>query len=139
MEAQNVKRGVEPDSCYYFDPLKFLACAAAEKSGSDTVNDYPNPDLVVEVDLSPSKIDRPGIYAGLQVPELWRIHNKIVSIEQLDASGEFVAAQQSRFLPVRPEDVTRWVFTEDSSDPIIWKQRLREWVQTDLSNRSSAI
>ena len=37
---------------------------------SEDVADYPNPDLGVEVDVSPSKIDRPGIYAALGVAEV---------------------------------------------------------------------
>jgi Uma2 family endonuclease len=131
-KRKRVKRGVEPDSCFYFKAEKLLACAAAEEKGSNKVEDYPNPDLAIEVDLSPSKIDRPGIYAALQVGELWRIRDKVVSIEQLVSPGAYVTAERSRFLPVRPEDVTRWVFGEYSRDPITWKQRLREWVRTDL-------
>jgi Uma2 family endonuclease len=131
-KRKRVKRGVEPDSCFYFKAEKLLACAAAEEKGSNKVEDYPNPDLAIEVDLSPSKIDRPGIYAALQVGELWRIRDKVVSIEQLVSPGAYVAAERSQFLPVRPEDVTRWVFGEYSRDPITWKQRLRVWVRTDL-------
>ena len=71
-KRKRVKRGVEPDSCFYFKAEKLLACAAAEEKGSNKVEDYPNPDLAIEVDLSPSKIDRPGIYAALQVGELWQ-------------------------------------------------------------------
>jgi Uma2 family endonuclease len=131
-KRKKVQRGVEPDSCYYFDREKILAYAAAMDGESNKVGDYHNPDLVIEVDISPSKIDRPGIYASLQVAELWRLRKKIVSIEQLVSPGVYVAVQRSRFLPVRPEDVTRWVFGEYSSDPITWKQRLREWVRTEL-------
>ena len=35
--------------------------------GSNDVADYPNPDLAIEVDISPSQLDRPEIYAKLQV------------------------------------------------------------------------
>jgi hypothetical protein len=112
----------------YFDPAKIAAAAAT--AHSDDVDLYPNPDLAVEVDISPPKIDRLGIYAALQVPEFWRIRNKAVSIEQLGPDGKYVSVQRSRFLPVRPEDVTRWVFIEDSTSLITWEERLREWVRT---------
>ena len=39
---------------------------------SNNIDDYPNPDLAVEIDISPPKIDRSGIYAALKVSELWR-------------------------------------------------------------------
>ncbi len=80
---------------------------------SNDVADYPNPDLAIEIDLSPSKIDRPGIYAALKSPRDWRFEDAMVSIEQLAADGTYYPAQTSRFLHVRPEEVVRWVL-EDS-------------------------
>jgi Uma2 family endonuclease len=131
-KRKKVKRGIEPDSCYYFDPEKLLACAAAEAIGSNSVKDYPNPDLAVEIDLSPSRIDRPGIYAALQIPELWRLRAGVVSIEKFAPPGVYVPAERSQFLFIRPEDVTRWIVGEDSRDQATWKFRLREWVRTEL-------
>lgn len=124
---KNVERGIESDLCYFFDPVKMKVVAAAD---SDDVDDYPNPDLAVEVDTSRPKIDRPGIYAALKVAELWRARDGSVSIEHLGPDGQYVPAVQSLYLPVSPEDVTRWVFTEDKSDLVIWEKRLRAWVRT---------
>ncbi len=66
-KRKKLKRAIESDVCYYFDPAKLAAAATA--AHSDDVDLYPNPDLAAEVDISPPKIDRPGIYAALQVPE----------------------------------------------------------------------
>jgi hypothetical protein len=116
--------------CYYFDLAKLTAVASA--ADSDNVDDFPNPDLAVEVDVSPPKIDRSGIYAALEVPEFWRARKRSVSIEQLGPGGEYLAVARSRFLPVGSDDVTRWVFLEDSSDRLTWVDRLREWVRSEL-------
>ena len=35
------------------------------------------------------------------------------------------------FLPVRPEDVKRWIFVEDSTSRLAWAERLREWLRAD--------
>ncbi len=67
---RDLARAIESDLCYYFDPAKLAAVTAA--ADSDDIGDYPNPDLTVEVDVSPPKIDRSGIYAALNVPEFWR-------------------------------------------------------------------
>jgi Uma2 family endonuclease len=131
-------RGIEADLCYYFDALKLEACAAADALDSNDVADYPNPDLAVEVDLSPSKIDRPGIYRALQVPEVWRLDAGTVSIEQLGADGNYVAAESSRFLHVRADEVTRWVFKEKSLTRRQWKKRLQDWVLAELRPRIEA-
>ena len=69
-KRKHLKRAIESDLCYYFDLAKLAAATAA--AHSDDISLYPNPDLAVEVDISPPKIDRPGIYAALQVPEFWR-------------------------------------------------------------------
>jgi len=81
---------------------------------SNNIDDYPNPDLAIEVDISPPKIDRPGIYAALRVAELWRFDGSHVVIERLDASGVYAPVASSGFLPVSAEDVRRWVVAEDS-------------------------
>ena len=60
-------RGLAVDQCYYFEAGKPAAVAAARARKSNDVADYPNPDLAIEVDLSPPEIDRAGIYAALKV------------------------------------------------------------------------
>jgi Uma2 family endonuclease len=128
-KRKKLARAIESDLCYYFDPVKIAAAAAAR---SDDVELFPNPDLAVEVDISTPKIDRPGIYAALQVPELWRARKQSVLIEHLGPDGEYAPALRSRFLPVQPEDITRWVFNEDSTGLVRWEERLREWVRHEL-------
>ena len=126
-KRKKLKRAIESDLCYYFDPVKLAAAAAA--AHSDDVGLYPDPDLAVEVDISRPKIDRPGIYAALQVPEFWRARKKSVSIEHLGPHGKYVPADRSRFLPVRSEDVTRWVYREDSTSLVNWEYLVREWAR----------
>jgi Uma2 family endonuclease len=135
-KRKKLKRAIESDVCYYFDPAKLTAAAAA--AHSDDVDLYPNPDLAAEVDISPPKIDRPGIYAALQVPEFWRVRNRAVSIEQLGPDGTYAPVPHSGFLPVRAEDVTRWVFSEDSSSLVAWEGRLRQWVRDELVPKADA-
>jgi Uma2 family endonuclease len=134
-KRKKVKRGVESDLCYYFDPVKLAAFAEAFARRSNNVHDYPNPDLAIEIDISRSNIDRPGIYAALKVAELWRFHQDRFSIEQLAAGGTYAPAPRSRFLAVRPEDLTHWILEEPSPRGLVWQARLREWVRTDLGRR----
>jgi hypothetical protein len=44
----------------------------------------------------------------------------IVSIEQLGVDGNDIAAESSRFLHVRPDEVTRWVVEERSGNRRQW-------------------
>ncbi len=130
-KRKNVERGIEPDLSYYFEAVKLAIYAAGIARQSNSADDYPNPDLAVEIDISEPRIDRPDIYRKLQLPEVWRAYQGSVSIERLGPSGTYIQAQRSRFLPVRPEDVTRFIFGEESRDKkLVWERRLREWIRT---------
>ncbi|MGD0044192.1 MAG: Uma2 family endonuclease, partial [Isosphaeraceae bacterium] len=132
-----VRRGLEADECYYFEPEKIAAATAARARRSKKVADYPNPDLGIEVDISPSRIDRPGIYAALQVTEVWRFEGESeqVSIERLGEDGSYYPVEASALLPIRAEEVRRWVIEEDSSDQSAWARRLRAWARVELAPR----
>jgi Uma2 family endonuclease len=120
-----IARGLEADECYYFEPEKLALVAQAKARGSRDIADIPNPDLAIEVDISPPEVDRAGIYAALRVAEVWRFVDSAVVIERLTAQGSYAPVQTSGFLPVSAEYVRRWVVDEDSSDESAWARRLR--------------
>jgi Uma2 family endonuclease len=87
----SLSRGLEADECYYFVDDKLTAVAEAIGRSSKDVAEYPNPDMAIEVDVSPSKIDRPGIYAALRVAEVWRFdgERRRMVMERLQADGTY--------------------------------------------------
>jgi Uma2 family endonuclease len=97
-----VGRGIESDLSYYFDPIKRAAYEAAGARQSDNIDDYPNPDLAAEIDISPPVVDRSDIFAKLRVPEIWRAAKGLVSIEHLDPTGKYIPAARSQFLHMAP-------------------------------------
>ena len=128
-------RGIEADQCYYFQPEKLEADAAALARDSDDIADYPNPDLAIEVDISSPLVDRASIYAALGVAELWRFANGQVVIERLGDNGTYHSVETSAFLPLRADEIRRWVVDEDSRSNIDWAQRVRAWVKSELVHR----
>jgi Uma2 family endonuclease len=124
-KRMGVARGLEADECYYFLAEKLAADAAALAVGSDDIADYPNPDLAIEVDISPPQIDRAGIYARLQVTEVWRFDGRELVMERLSPEGIYESIDTSGSLRVRADDVYRWVAVEDASDQLAWARRLR--------------
>jgi Uma2 family endonuclease len=129
------RRGIESDLCYYFHRAKLEASDAAAAHDSNDVADYPNPDLAAEIDISPSKIDRLSIYAALKVSEIWRFKGDAVSIERLGPNGVYRAVAESRFLSVRPDEITRWLANGKSGSRLDWKRKLRDWIQAELRPR----
>jgi Uma2 family endonuclease len=130
-----IQRGLEADLCYYFRADKLEQDRDARKRRARGIANYPNPDLAIEIDISPSQIDRPGIYQALKVAEIWRFDGHSLVIEQLGPDGAYVPVGSSQFLPIRAEEVVRWVVEEDTDDLPAWRERLRTWVLAELAPR----
>jgi hypothetical protein len=92
-------------------------------------DDYPNPDLAIEIDLSGPRVDRSDIYSKLRVAEVWRFNGKTVVIERLQDDGSYAPAETSLFLPLRPKDILRWLIEEDYADELDWERRLDQWAK----------
>jgi Uma2 family endonuclease len=127
-----IERGVEADSCYYLDAAKIDTVLAATRRKSNDVKEYPNPHLVIEVDISPPQTDRMSIYAAMRVAEVGRFDGQTLTIDRLDAGGRYQPSEASGFLPVRADQVPRWLLDEDLSDYEAWTQRVREWAKKEL-------
>jgi Uma2 family endonuclease len=121
-------RGLEADLSYYFDAEKIRVAREALARMSMDASDYPLPDLAVEIDMSPSQIDRAAIYRDLGVAEVWRlVRGNELFIEQLQADGSYAQVEQSRFLHIRAEDVLRWLSEAPSERQSPWNRRLNQW------------
>lgn len=84
-------KGVEPDECYYIAN----AGSVRGKSEIDLAIDPP-PDLVIEVEVSLSAIDKLSVYAALGIPEVWRIRGDgSLQMLRLSASGEYETVARS--------------------------------------------
>jgi Uma2 family endonuclease len=95
----DLKRGLEPDACYWIAHESDVR----GRNELDLTTDPP-PDLAIEVDISPSRLDRPKIYAALRIPELWRYDGEALQVEILHSDGTYHPSEASAsfpFLPVR--------------------------------------
>jgi Uma2 family endonuclease len=102
---QDVARGFEPDSCFYFGEQ------AALIRGRERIdlNVAPAPALVVEVDLTHPSLDKFPIYAALGVPEVWRLDGETVWFYQRSGTI-YVAADTSAVLAhVTPSDIAAFI------------------------------
>jgi Uma2 family endonuclease len=124
-KRREVSRGLEADESYYFSAEKIAQDVAALERGSDNVADYPNPDLAIEVDISPPQVDRAGIYAALRVPEVWRFDGDQLVIERLTPQGTYAAVDSSGFLPLRADEVRHWVVEKKAGDDMNRMRQLR--------------
>ena len=125
------ERGIEADECYFLSPEK-LAIVSGRAPNRD---DDPLPDLAVEVDISPSQIDRPGIYASLGVPEVWRFDGDRLRIDRLREDGTYEQIDRSDWLPLTAAEVERWIERASGIDHLAWRRALRGWVEEAIAPR----
>ncbi|MEO0802968.1 MAG: Uma2 family endonuclease [Cyanobacteria bacterium J06642_2] len=78
LEREDLVRSAEPDNAYYIQNHYLVA-----DRNIDLEKDPP-PDLVVEVDITHTDIDKLSLYAGIGVPEFWRYDGDVWRIYQLE-------------------------------------------------------
>ncbi|HYF48492.1 MAG TPA: Uma2 family endonuclease [Planctomycetota bacterium] len=66
-KLEAAKVGLEPDSCFYFQHIDEIL--GLEKIDMEK---HPAPDLVIEIDITNTSMNKFPIYDGLKVPEVWR-------------------------------------------------------------------
>jgi Uma2 family endonuclease len=132
-------RAVEPDDSYYVTLAKREAAAARRRGRKPDPSAPPGPvpDLAIEIDLSPSALDRPSIYAALGVPEVWRFDGQRAVIERLSADGVYESVSESVWLEVRPDELVR-LFGEDFIDINEFMDRVRAFAREVLLPRREA-
>lgn len=97
---EDLERGLEPDNCYYIEHRT----AVENREEIDLLIDPP-PDLVLEVDITSSSINRMAIYAAMGVPEIWRWYDDALQIYRLNPDGQYLSAADSVALPGFPIDL----------------------------------
>lgn len=84
----------------------------------------PPPDLVVEVDITHTDIDKNKLYAAIAVPELWRYNGEIWRIYQLE-NGEYQECEVSSTFPIIKKEDLYTFLAEAQQDEIQAEQNLR--------------
>lgn len=90
---EDLDRGVEPDACFWIEnELKMRGIKELD------LTKVPPPDLVIEVDIHASSIDRIEAFRKLGVPEIWLIRDDTLTFLLL-TDGEYAESPTSRSFP----------------------------------------
>ena len=124
---QDLARGLEPDQCYYIENENVVW----DKEQID-LNQDPPPDLVVEIDVTSSSIDRLSLYASLGVPEVWRYDGNRLIIYQLEAQ-EYAERDVSPTFPFLSQvDIVRFLELRRTTKENALIRLFREWVRSQI-------
>lgn len=122
LDRSDLDRGAEPDNAYYIQNQSLVAGRRV-----DLATDPP-PDLVVEVDITHSDINKPALYASMGVPEFWQYDGREWRIYQLQGN-EYMEVSHSPTFPLVPKQKLYEFLAVAHRDEIEAEINLREWVR----------
>jgi Uma2 family endonuclease len=103
-KREDLARGLEPDQCYYIQNE-----AVVRTLDEIDFNQDPPPDLVIEIDITSSSINRLSLYAALGVPEVWRYDARAITIYRLEGESYQVCDRSPTFPQITPAEITRFL------------------------------
>jgi Uma2 family endonuclease len=125
LDREDLLKSAEPDNGYYIQNYARVADHEVD------LNVDPAPDLVVEVDITHTDINKNALYASLGVPEFWRLNGKDWQIFVLE-NGTYVKNDLSPTFPmVEKADLHQFLETA-LGDEVKAEVAFRTWVQQQL-------
>ena len=121
LDREDLDRGAEPDKAYYIQNQAKVAGKTVD------LKQDPPPDLVVEVDITHTDIDKLALYANMGVPEFWRYNGQLWRIYQL-SGDHYQEVNTSGTFPLIPKTKLYEFLAQAQEDEIGAEQTLRQWV-----------
>ena len=121
----SVEHAAEPDECFYLTNIDQIV---GQKKGN--LDLLPPPDLVIEVEITYSLLDKLKLYAGLGVPEIWRYDGSRLTILLLQPDATYTSSTTSRAFPFLPiADFAAQLAGYDPANETGWTIAYRAWVR----------
>ncbi|MGF1517034.1 MAG: Uma2 family endonuclease [Nodosilinea sp.] len=125
LDREDLNRGAEPDNGYYIQNQPVVAGRPI-----DLATDPP-PDLVVEVDINHTDIDKNALYAAMEVPEFWRFNGKVWRIYHLQ-EGDYRECDRSPTFPIIAKENLYGFLTTCQQNEVAAEISFRDWIRSQL-------
>jgi Uma2 family endonuclease len=121
-KRKDLRRGFEPDSCFYFKNEKRMRGKKRLNLAVD-----PPPELVVEIDISSPSLKKLPLFAAFGIAEVWRFDGQEMGILIL-RNGEYCVSETSLALPkVTPAAITGFLHESFKMGRLEWIKKVRAW------------
>jgi Uma2 family endonuclease len=121
---KDLARGFEPDASFYIQNEERIR----GKRQIDLIVD-PSPDIILEMEMSRSALDKLPLFASMGILEVWRCDGQRVTILIL-AQNRYRESSSSLALPVLTNDiVTRFLAESRTALSPDWFQTVSDWAR----------
>ena len=126
LDREDLLKSAEPDNGYYIQNYALVA------NHEVNLNVDPAPDLVVEVDITHTDLNKNTLYASIGVQEFWRFNGRVWKILQL-VDGAYVECDRPPTFPTI-EKTDLYQFLEAALlDEVAAEIDFRQWVRQQVS------
>ena len=130
LDREDLLKSAEPDNGYYIQNFALVADHEVD------LNVDPAPDLVVEVDITHTDLNKNKLYASMGVPEFWRFNGREWKILQL-IDGVYVECDRPPTFPLI-EKANLYQFLEAALlDEVTAEINFRQWVRQQVEVQKS--
>ena len=128
-KREDLARGLEPDKCYYIENERLIRDVK-----QIDLNEYPPPDLVIEIDITSSSINPRELYANLGVPEVWRYDGSRLIFYQLEGQ-EYLEREVSPHFPfLSPSEIMGFLEMQKNVGETSMIRGFRQWVRSQIQS-----
>lgn len=126
LKKSKKKKGGDPDDSYYIENAHKIRGLKRINLAVD-----PPPDLLIEVDITSSSINKFAIYAAMGVAEFWRYEGDEMHFYQLEGEDYVEVTHSLHFPFVTPAVITEFLKLGDAEDIPPMNKAFREWVKAN--------
>ncbi len=130
LSREDLDRGAEPDNAYYIQNQATVA------GRSVNLENDPPPDLVVEIDITHTDLDKTRLYAAMGVPEFWRFDGRVWRIYSLQDEGYAEVDSSPTFRLIEKADLYKFI-DQARQDEVEAEISFRGWIQKKMMNNAS--
>ncbi len=124
LNRPDLSAGAEPDQCYYVKNEPLVRGKIID------LNTDPPPDLVIEVDITHTDINKNALYKDLGVPEFWRFDGKVLTIYSL-FEGQYQEMEASPIFPgITKEMLYQFLENAQQHGETSAKRSFRSWLRS---------
>ncbi|KAM3100040.1 Uma2 family endonuclease [Phormidesmis sp. 146-35] len=127
LKRPEIKIGGEPDKCYY------IANEPLVRGRTVNLAIDPPPDLIIEVDITHTDINKNALYAEMGVGEFWRYNGKTLTIYQLQNGTYQEVSTSPTFAWVEKERLYQFLKDCTQVGETQAKRMFRAWIREWLS------
>lgn len=129
LNRPDLQKSAEPDDCYYIQNQPLVAGKTVD------LNTDPPPDLIAEVDITHTDINKLNLYASMGVPEFWRYNGQMLRIYQLQ-DGQYIEVENSPTFAWAIKNRLYQFLEEGKLDEVQASRSLRVWIQEQVQSQS---